>query len=241
MAMERAKTGIPKLDEILNGGIPRGNTVLISGSPGTGKTLLGWQFLYMGATKYNEAGIFLSMEERPRDMRRNLSNFGWDIEALEDENMIAIIDAATPKIGLPSREKYVEPKPFDIDSLMYKVHRISKEINAKRFVLDSIPALGFRLDDAHIRDSIFKVNALLLEIGCTSLLTSEKPEPSGYSRYKIAEYIAHGLILLDLTEKRGELKRSLVVVKMRGTKHSMKIYPFEITNEGIVILSGELY
>ena len=178
---------------------------------------------------------------RPNTKEYILSDIDDKLTKVEDENMIAIIDASTPKIGLPSREKYVEPKPFDIDSLMYKVHRISREINAKRFVLDSIPALGFRLDDVQIRDSIFKINALLLEIGCTSLLTSEKPDPSGYTRYKIAEYIAHGLIVMNLTEKRGELKRSLVVVKMRGTKHSMKIYPFEITNEGIVILSAELY
>ncbi len=239
--IERTKTGITKLDEILGGGIPKGNTVLITGGPGTGKTLLAWQFLYNGATKFGEPGIFLTLEERPKDMRRNLSNFGWNIEKLEDENMIAIIDASTPKIGIPSRERYVETKPVDIDSLMYKVHRISKDIKAQRFVLDSIPALGFRMEEEHIRDSIFKLNALLLEIGCTSLLTSERVDPYGYSRYRIAEYIAHGLISLDLVEKKGELKRSLVVVKMRGTKHSMKIYPFEITENGIEVISAELF
>ncbi len=238
---DRAKTGIKRFDEIIDGGIPRGNTVLVSGGPGTGKTLFGWQFLYYGAKDHGESGIFITMEERPRDLRKNLSEFGWNIRKLEDEGLIAIIDAASPKIGLPSKERYVEEKPFDIDSLMYKVHTVANEIDAKRLVVDSIPALGFRLDETQIRDSIYKLNALLLEIGCTSILTSEKMDPGISSNFKIAEYIAHGLVNLELVRRVNEFKRSGVVVKMRGTNHSMKIFPFEITDKGIGLLAGELY
>lgn len=241
MDESRAKTGISKLDEILSGGIPRNNTVLISGGPGTGKSIFGWQFLINGAINDDEAGVFVTLEERPEDIRSNLKNFGWDIASLEAKKQIAIIDAASPKIGIPSRERYVELKPFDIDSLMYKIHNVVNEIKARRVVLDSIPALGFRMEEGNIRDSIYKLNALLLEIGCTTLMVSEQVDPTGYSRFKIAEYVAHGLISLNLLEKGNELKRSGVVVKMRGTRHSMRIFPMEITEKGLTILGSELY
>ncbi len=239
MAAERAKTGTSKLDEILGGGIPRGSTVLVLGSPGTGKTLFAWQFLYNGAKLFSEPGVFVTLEERPDDMRRNLLGFGWDIKALESRGSLAIIDAASAKIGLPSREKYVEQKPFDLDSLMYRIHTVCREIEAKRLAVDSVSALGFRLEEAQIRDSIYKLNALLLEIGATSLLTLEKTDAGASlssGKFKAAEYISHGLIDLELIEKERELKRFGVVVKMRGTKHSTKFFPFEIGEGGIALL-----
>jgi KaiC/GvpD/RAD55 family RecA-like ATPase len=105
--VERVKTGIPGLDEILRGGIPRRNVVLLAGGPGTGKTILGQQFLYYGLLN-NEPGIYVALEEHPVQVRVNMQQFGWDIRKYEEDGRFAIVDAFTAGIGeAAKREKYV--------------------------------------------------------------------------------------------------------------------------------------
>jgi KaiC/GvpD/RAD55 family RecA-like ATPase len=94
--MERVKTGIKGLDEILNGGIPKRNIVLLSGGPGTGKLILGQQFIYCGLES-NEAGIIVTLEEHPVQVRVNMSQFGWDIREFEEEGKFAIVDGSQRK------------------------------------------------------------------------------------------------------------------------------------------------
>lgn len=232
MALPKSKTGIPGFDELLDGGIPSGTTVLVSGATGTGKSLFGWHFLYSGAKEFDEPGIYLSLEERPRDLRRNLSSVGWDIESLEERGLIAIVDAASSKIGVPTAERYVEQNPFDIDALMYRAHAVAREIRAKRLVMDSVPALSPALEEASPRESLYRLNALLLEIGCTTLLVSEEDTQAKYAE---AEHIASGLVHLELEESGKRLERRGIVVKMRGSKHSMSRFSFEIGEGGIKV------
>jgi KaiC/GvpD/RAD55 family RecA-like ATPase len=96
--VEKVKSGIPGLDELLFGGIPKRNVVLISGGPGTGKTILSQQFLYFGLT-YGEPGVLVTLEEHPVQIRREMSEFGWDVKKYEDEGLFAIVDAFTGGIG----------------------------------------------------------------------------------------------------------------------------------------------
>ncbi len=216
--------------------------MLLSGGPGTGKSIFSWQYIYNGAKNYGEPGIYVATEERPEDIRRNMLDFGMDIKALEEEKMIAIIDAATPKSGVPSKEEYVEPEPFKIEQLMYRVYSISKIINAKRLALDSLPALGLKLSEEAFLDGLHKLNALLLEIDCTTILTTKKIIQDIESKYSMAEYIVQGSVVMDMQEKNNEFIRSIAVMKMRGTEHSLKRYPLEITSKGIVIKPGvEIY
>ncbi|MCD6558294.1 ATPase [Thermococci archaeon] len=243
--MKRIKSGIPGFDDLIQGGFPENTTVLVAGGTGTGKTTFGLQFIYKGAEEYKEPGVFVSLEERAKDLRREVKTFGWDIQALENQKMMAIIDGVSSTVGLPSEEKFALEESFNIDNFLRYIYRVVKAIDAKRLVIDSIPSLAFRLEDERkIREVLLKLNTILLEMGVTTILTTEAPDPKAgrISRYGIEEYISRGLVLLDLQERNIELKRYLLIRKMRETKHSMRKYPFEITARGIVVYpSGEIY
>ncbi len=238
--LQRIKTGIPGLDGILHGGFIQGNNTLITGGAGTGKTLIGMQFLYNGVIESNEPGVFITLEEIPKELRREALQFGWDLTTLEKQNKLAIIDAASARAGLPTDEAYAVRRGFGINDLAEQIYMAANKINAQRVTIDSLSALGLRFDDlAGIRTAIFKLSALLRELSTTSLMTSEIVGQGTYSRYGVEEFVAQGLILLYLDEKEGELRRSIIVRKMRSTAHSLKRYPFEISSRGIVVMPGE--
>jgi len=99
MKVRRVRTYVPSLDEILYGGIPERNVVLLSGGPGTGKSILAKQFLYNGLTKDDAAGVFVALEEHPVSVLRSFAHFGWDVTKFEKEGKFAIIDAFTSGAG----------------------------------------------------------------------------------------------------------------------------------------------
>ncbi|QXJ32469.1 hypothetical protein J5U21_02120 [Saccharolobus shibatae] len=139
--MKRVKTYIPGLDEILYGGIPERHIVLVSGGPGTGKSILGKQFLYNGLAK-GEGGVFVALEEHPVSVRRSFEHFGWDVRKYEREGKFAIIDAFTGGIGSAAqREKYVVKNIDDVKELSENVRAAIKDINATRIVVDSVSTL----------------------------------------------------------------------------------------------------
>ncbi|MHA2407126.1 MAG: ATPase domain-containing protein, partial [Candidatus Ranarchaeia archaeon] len=171
--------------------------------------------------------------------RAEAKQFGWNFKNLEKQKKVIIIDAASSKAGLPTSEKYALRRGFDINILAQEIYRASKEINATRIAIDSISALGIRFDDpSAVRNAIFKLSSLLRELNVTSVMTSEMVTPNEYSRYGVEEFIAQGLMLLYLTEEAGELKRTLLVRKLRGTSHSLKRFPFEISARGLVVMPG---
>jgi KaiC/GvpD/RAD55 family RecA-like ATPase len=165
--------------------------------------------------------------------------FGWDLKQLEDENLLAIIDVATPRAGLPSDERYTL-RELDLPLIIETIYNTHREIQAKRAVIDSLSALGFRYDSlGKIRSTIFQLTAFLNELEVTSLMTVEAPENSSMSRFGIEEFLAQGVIQLFLrNDDAGNLTRNLQIRKMRSTPHSLKNYNFEISDKGIVILSG---
>ncbi|ASJ15316.1 ATPase domain-containing protein [Thermococcus radiotolerans] len=243
--VKRVKSGIPGFDDLIEGGFPAGTTVLVTGPTGSGKTTFGVQFVYKGAAEHNEPGVIVTLEERAQDLRREMLAFGWDLEKYERERKIAIVDGVSAVVGLPSEEQYVLEGNLNAEDFLRYIYRVVKAINAKRLVIDSIPSIAFRLqEEGKIREVLLQLNTILLEMGVTSILTTEAPDPSRgrISRYGMEEYIARGVVLLDFVEKEVELKRYLLIRKMRETKHSMKKYPFEINEEGIVVYpSGEVY
>jgi len=192
--MERTITGIHGLDPLLEGGFPNGRTVLVSGSPGTGKTTFGLQFLCEGALK-GEAGVVLTLEEDPAIWREDMKNYGYDLKMLEDANKIAIIDASLVRLGLESDEKYVlSPEEFDLNHLLINVIKTARKIGAKRAVIDNLPALDMIIDEEKaIRKNILKMNYLFKANSLTTLMLSEIPEGSSqYSKHGVAEYVADG-------------------------------------------------
>ena len=123
MSIDRIQTGIPGLDEILNGGIPRRNVVLLSGGPGTGKSIFGYQYLFNGLTR-GQSGVLVALEEHPVQVRLSMAQFGWNVTVYEEKGKFALVDAFTAGIGeAAKREKYVVKAPDDfqmlIDCLLY--------------------------------------------------------------------------------------------------------------------------
>jgi KaiC/GvpD/RAD55 family RecA-like ATPase len=236
MSFERVKTGIESLDALIEGGIPKGRIILVAGGCGTGKSILSTQFLYMGAKFYNEPGIMITTEERPRSIRQNMMRFGWDLKQLEDEKKIAIIDAASPKARIPSSEMY-KISYYDTNSLLLKIYEAVNEIGAKRAVIDSIPGLALRLEsESEIRRAISQLGSLLSELDCTSFVVSEVNVPGRLGRYGIEEFIADGVYLLENVLVDGKFERTFSIVKMRGTNNSKDVHGLKITNKGIEVI-----
>jgi KaiC/GvpD/RAD55 family RecA-like ATPase len=239
--MERTKSGVQGFDEIVGGGFPTGTCCLITGTAGSGKTTFAVQFLYRGITEYGENGVYVSLEERPKDLRREMLNFGWDLKKMEDEKKLAIIDAGSARDGIRSTEQYslknLGPR-LNISALSAHIFEIYKEVNARRIVVDSIPSLQLRLkDESEVRRATSLLTNLLLEMGKTSLMITEIADPHEFSRYGFEEYVTRGVVVMRLIPQYGELKRTIQVMKMRGTNHSTRTYPMEITSQGIIVHS----
>ncbi len=240
--LERVPTGIPGFDELCEGGLLRDRSYLVSGPSGSGKTILAMQFIVNGITLYNEPGIFVATEERPQHLREHFSTFGWELERYEDENMLAIIDATSTKIGIPSDEKYIDVRPFDTRSLLDQIITIQDEISARRAVLDSTTSIGFTIGDpAKFRIELLKISTTMEILGLTSVLTCEVVENGvdRISRFGVENFVVEGTIVLYYTRIENTRARSIEIFKMRGTSHSKKIHPFEITDKGIVVYSKE--
>lgn len=235
--MNRTKTGIPGLDELMDGGLIEGSTVLVSGGVGTGKTIFGLQFLYYGATKFNEPGVFVTLETRPRNLRLEAKQFSWNLEDLEKINALIIIDAASSKAQLPTSEKFALRRGFDVGALAEEIYRAIEESKAKRLVVDSISALGIRFNEPlEVRNELFRISALLNELRVTSLLISEIITPDAQSRAGVEQFVTQGLISLNLIEEKDSLTREMLIWKMRQTSHSMSKHKFVIGKNGIELL-----
>ncbi|EHR79559.1 hypothetical protein OCC_09194 [Thermococcus litoralis DSM 5473] len=237
--IKRVKTGIPGMDEILHGGIPERNVVLLSGGPGTGKTIFSQQFLWNGL-QMGEPGIYVALEEHPVQVRQNMAQFGWDVKPYEEQGMFAMVDAFTAGIGKSKEyEKYIVHDLTDIREFIDVLRQAIKDINAKRVVVDSVTTLYIN-KPAMARSIILQLKRVLAGTGCTSIFVSQiSVGERGFGGPGV-EHGVDGIIRLDLDEIDGELKRSLIVWKMRGTSHSMRRHPFEITDKGITVYANKV-
>jgi KaiC/GvpD/RAD55 family RecA-like ATPase len=233
-------TGIAGFDELCEGGILKNRTYLVSGTAGAGKTIFGLQYIYNGITKYGENGIFIATEERPEQIRENVKQFGWDFEALEDEGKLAIIDACSTKIGLPSHEKYIDIRPFDMRSMLDQIMAVQEDIDAKRAVVDGTTSIGFHIQDpAKIRIELLKLSTTLEILGLTSLMTCEIIDDNVASRFGVEPFVTEGTILMSYKRMNAVRLRSIEILKMRGANHSQRIHPYEITANGVVVHPNE--
>ena len=239
MPIERVVTGIPGLDDILHGGIPKRNVVLLSGGPGTGKSIFGQQYLYNGL-KLGEPGVLVVLEEHPVQVRVSMSQFGWNVRPYEEKEMFAIVDAFTAGIGeAAKRERYVVRAPDDFQSLVDVLREAIRDIGAVRAVIDSVTTL-YITKPAMARGMVLQLKKILSGMGCTSILVSQVSVTERGFGGPGVEHAADGIIRLDLDEVDGELRRSIIVWKMRGTSHSMRRHPFEITDKGMMVKAEEV-
>jgi KaiC domain protein len=232
--VERVKTGIPGFDEILNGGVPKRNVVLLSGGPGTGKSIMASQFLWNGL-QMGEPGIYVALEEHPVQVRINMKQFGWDVKQYEQQGVFAVVDAFTGGIGeAAKREKYVVKDPTDVNELVDVLRAAIKDVNAVRVAIDSVSTL-YLTKPSVARSVLLALKKVLSGTGTTSILVSQVSVTERGFGGPGVEHAADGIVRLDLDEVEGELVRSIIVWKMRGTSHSLKRHPFNITDKGIVI------
>lgn len=232
----RCRTGINQLDAEIEGGIPVGSTILISGSSGVGKTTTCMQYLANGA-EFGENGIFFTAAETVSKLKKHLKGYDFFDESLLKSGKLSIIDLWTisDRLGL-NPEKY---SAEEANVLFEVIRDITKELNAKRLVIDSITSLCYRLQTSEmIRDFIFKIGSSIATLGCTSIITSEvPPHVFRYSQYDIAEFIADGIIFLSDIDRQGDLIRTLQVIKMRGTSHSRTKFAMSLSPKNGVDLA----
>jgi len=179
------------------------------------------------------------LEEHPVQVRISMSQFGWDVRAYEEKKTFAIVDAFTAGIGeAAKREKYVVRDPGDFQLLLDVLRDAINDVNAERAVVDSVSTL-YITKPTMARGMILQLKKVLSGMGCTSILISQVSVTERGFGGPGVEHAADGIIRLDLDEVDGELKRSIIVWKMRGTSHSMRRHPFVITNKGIEIKATE--
>ncbi len=231
---DRCKTGIAGLDSILNGGIPRGNTILITGSCGTGKTTLSLEFLVHGALM-GERSMYISVTEAPEKLVDNMITYDFFDKKLINEKKLILVDLQEiyVKLGLEKLEFTLE----DVNILVSQIVKIVKELGIKRLVIDSITSICYRLTSKEeIREFILHLGKELSDLGCTTILISELLHSSeGYSQYGVEEAIADGIIFMGNLERRGDLLRTIQVIKMRGTTHSRAKYVLDLTPIGVLL------
>ncbi len=225
MARERTKTGIDGLDELLNGGIPRSNTVLLAGPAGSGKTTFALEYLYRGATEYGEQGLYVSFEEAQDELIENIP-FDWDFQKLVDEGKITMV-------------KY---DPYQYEDIIDLIRTNVKQGNVERVVVDSVTALSLYVENVKdVRKLILDMNEELKKQGVTTIYTGEieSGHPEEISRFGVEAFIADGVITLMLGEKGAELTNQILVRKMRGTDHDKKIHPFDFKHDGLKVYAEE--
>lgn len=222
--MERVSSGIPGLDELIEGGFPKGSVILLSGTCGTGKTLSSLQFLWYGV-QHGENGVYITFEEPVEQVKSNAKQFGWDFETAEKQGKIIML-------------RY---DPFHVEEVIDIIVSSVRKINAKRLVIDSISALGMYIrDPTEVRRSIYTLVSNIYKLGCTTILTSEiLPDQLELSRFGVEEFLADGVIVYYYTRISTYFARALTIWKMRYTNHSQRIHPYKITEKGIVVFPHE--
>jgi circadian clock protein KaiC len=232
--LPKLETGILGFDQISNGGIPKGRSTLISGTAGSGKTVMALQFLLSGVRDFGENGVFVTFEEAPSDLMQNVRSFGWDLEGLLHDKRIAVVDA-TPEPG----EEVIAAGPYDLSALLARIENAIRSVGAKRVILDAIGALFPQLTDANIiRRELHRIAAGLRELGVTTLVTMERTdEEGGIGRWGVEEFVADNVIILRNRLEQEKRRRTVEILKFRGTTHHKGEYPFTIdTEDGVTII-----
>jgi len=237
VAIERVHTGIPGMDHILEGGFPKGARVLVAGGAGCGKTICCGQYLYNGAKRYGESGVYVTTEEPPSEFMANMQRFGWDFHKLVQDKKIGVVDAVYQRVESEvTEQESLQSILYNLRSKLSEVKVVVEQLGATRLVVDSLPGFGFRVTNLNtLREIFLEIGLLLKDVGATTLMTTEVVEGSGLiSRYGIEEFLATGVIVLSLVKQTSPL-RKMFVRKMRGTSHSLNDFAFTIGRDGVEI------
>lgn len=226
--IQKVPTGIRGLDEILFGGLPKGHTILFSGGPGTGKTILAMEFLYRGALA-GEPGLFISFEEQAEDIRANIMSIGLDIKNLEQSGKLRTLHFQIPHGA-------VQAGDFNIQGLLALIDGNLKSLGATRIVLDAIDVLiRVFADPEREREEMYILNDWLRQRSLTTILTV-KSMVEEKQTFSFLDFMADCIISLD-QRMTGQIRtRRLNVVKYRGSNFLSNEHPYVISPNGVVLM-----
>jgi KaiC/GvpD/RAD55 family RecA-like ATPase len=245
--LDLTPTGIHGLDEMLNGGIPKGRVISVFGGPGAGKTTFALHFLHAGAALYDEPGIYVSLDESPQDILRNFSGFEWKLEELEKKEKLLLLDASLFKkvsrvMKIPKSDKTTSEKDYSLVTLGSLIRGTVEKTGAKRIVVDPMSTLIFQYPDPQERRLAVMdlLTTLRAQTDCTSLIVMDLRASTLEREYQIEEYLTHGTIILQtISQPETGLTRVALIQKMRGTEHDTQPRPYIITKQGIQIFAKE--
>jgi KaiC/GvpD/RAD55 family RecA-like ATPase len=238
MVEDYASTGIPGVDKILaEKGIPKGHTILVSGGPGSGKTTFAIQFLYMGATQHNESGVYVTLDEEPSDIRKNMLKYGWDLKKLEDEKKLVLINVSPVRVAASETGLIqIGMKEFRLIKLLEAIKQGIKDVNAERVVIDPITIFTLQYpEEVERRYAMRDLLRDLKQTGCTNLMISELRGTGWEREHQFEEYLTQGVILLRTFLKDGRLVRVFQAEKMRGLAIDNQPRPYEISAKGVEV------
>lgn len=235
---ERVPSGIAGLDPLIEGGFPRGRSILITGEPGTGKTIFSLQFLFEGLAR-GEKGIYVAADEGPLDVLEQAASLGWDLELFVEKKELAILNAGTylSSVGGGGKERQI-----DIHKAIGDLAGFVNRLEAKRLVLD--PAGPFVL----LRDTAMRIQdqtRLLIKLLRTSMQTTNLlttyavPRTGERALHGVEEYLVAGAIVLEMIWKDGKLARSLIIEKMRCTDVKPAQHEFDIVKQKGILLHAQ--
>jgi len=235
-SIEKLPTGIPGFDLIARGGLSKGRTTLVAGTAGSGKTMFATQFLVEGirAQQRREPGVFVTFEEPPDDICQNVASMGWDIPAWEADGRWLFVDASPH----PGDEADVVGS-YDLGALMARIEHAVRQLGASRVSLDSLGAVFTRFPDGGIiRRELHRLVSGLKELGVTTVLTAERSDEAGeIARYRVEEFVADNVVILRNTLEQEKRRRTIEILKFRGTDHQKGEFPFTVlADQGIVVI-----
>ncbi len=227
--MERVPTGIEGLDELLGGGFPKGRIILVSGGPGTGKTVFAMQYLYRGVVEHGDKGVFVTLDEPIERLDENMASFGIDLPKLREEGKLSIV-ALNPI-------QFVTIRPGGL------IHIIREAVKpgVKRLAIDPLTTMLLQEKDPYQqRLDIMRLFSTLSELGCTVVVTSEARHATLTRTFHVEEFLADGVIILHKVILKSKVIQALQIEKMRGITYDGQLRPYQITTEkGMVVYPKE--
>jgi len=231
---DRVPTGITGFDRLVGGGLPRGTVNLLAGPAGSGKSLFGLQFIYNGATRYGDPGLYLVLEETRENVERAVQAYGMEFEGLERSGQLLVVDMGEVRAGDPARSV------VSFDDLRDFLAAALPRSRVKRLVIDSLSAIGlYYASSEQLRERLFTFARFLRSQDVTALMITESLEGGSLTRYDVEQFVSDSFIHLGLEDVMGDLRRTLTVRKMRFTRHDSAKHPVHITSSGIVVMDQE--
>jgi circadian clock protein KaiC len=234
----RAASGIEGLDPVTGGGLPSGRVTLVSGTAGSGKTLLAVQFLVAGILDDGEPGVFVTFEERPSEIARNFRSFGWDIDGWRGEGKWTFVDAS-PDLS----DELIVTGEYDLSSLVARVRHAVEEHGARRVAIDSTGSLIDQFGNMQVaRRALLQIAAELQDLDVTTVMTAERADDFGpISRFGFEEFVADNVIILRNLLADEKRRRTVEVLKLRGGAHLKGEHLFTIkSGRGMIVVPQEV-